>query len=1060
MQSERDREEWQRAAESLLFWIAAFAYAFAIFLLLLPSLKGIPATPFRGVGAVTVAGASKLRDYVSALLFFTLVPLLTVAVERGVRALFARLAPAAAGSRRRLAAAALFALPFWLAPFFYLTTRKEVWGAVLPIVLGAGAAYAVHLVPSRPWLAGLLRRELAPIHALLLTEAAAWILGRSLTTGKLIAHIPTLLLEVVFIALFALLFWSAAIAASRAATLLFGGEGGRWLARIAFGATPLLVLPLLPLARAMPPALPLVLTLGTIVTTLAALLLPVERWGRFARGFVAFVAVPLLLFLFSYTSTAGLSPMDLFHRGESLGPASDYLRGKIPYRDVFVLHGMLENGLLDAQLMKLFGRSAGVGLVRLEILSAAVLPMIWLLGIVLFRSMPLALATVALSLVTSAENQRAILEIVVVILVVAALRGRRGAAFAAGAVAALALFFSLDIGIYSLGGGVATFVAASALVRLRRAEMPGARPLVLLALFAAGAAVGAAPFVSWLAAHGALEAFARDSFGVVPSIIDSVWSVPFPKLGRIFKSGISLQSLADFALGEPIRFVLNPLVIGVALVYLLRRVAGRRVSLDDTLLLGVTLFALLTQRSALGRADFPHQYFAAFLIAPIVVALAIRLAAPVRRLVSDSHPAAAIAATALVLLPLPAVMTALWVPDLVSHRLENTIGFRARMAAGAPVDAAAAEVADRAAAVSAEVRRLVPPGEPIFDFSNQPAFYFLADRPNPTRFYQVPVISPPDLQLEAITALERGRPRLVLRRSPQHFDRFDSLPNDVRAAALARYLDERYVFARSVRGVEIWLRNPYVPPLASVEPYRALANVRPQPQGEWERVYFPGAGSIVGALGEQWTSDLLVYNAARFPVELRLRYLSASGNREAAVIAQPGRAELHRDVVVSMFALPESSGALEIECRGPCPDLRLRNADARKGGGSFQPPLTAADAAHAGSRRPLLSITGATGGEGRRINIGVVNLSLAPARFRVALYDEGGHPAGEAIESTLAEGESMRIADAERAMHASIRETTLVEIAMIEGSALAWASVIDGATGQHELLMARPGEAR
>jgi hypothetical protein len=32
--------------------------------------------------------------------------------------------------------------------------------------------------------------------------------------------------------------------------------------------------------------------------------------------------------------------------------------------------------------------------------------------------------------------------------------------------------------------------------------------------------------------------------------------------------------------------------------------------------------ALLSQRSALGRADFQHQYFAAYLLAPILLLLA------------------------------------------------------------------------------------------------------------------------------------------------------------------------------------------------------------------------------------------------------------------------------------------------------------------------------------------------------------------------------------------------------------------------------------------------------
>ena len=74
--------------------------------------------------------------------------------------------------------------------------------------------------------------------------------------------------------------------------------------------------------------------------------------------------------------------------------------------------------------------------------------------------------------------------------------------------------------------------------------------------------------------------------------------------------------------------------------------------------------------------------------------------------------------------------------------------------------------------------------EPLFDFSNQPALYFFADRPNPTRFFQIPIVSPPRFQKEVIRDLEATRPPLVLRRSPDHLDRFDGLDNRDRAQAV------------------------------------------------------------------------------------------------------------------------------------------------------------------------------------------------------------------------------------------------------------------------------------
>src|SRR5947209_4089758 len=78
-----------------------------------------------------------------------------------------------------------------------------------------------------------------------------------------------------------------------------------------------------------------------------------RRRSRSPWRLAAYVLIPFLVFAISYASSAHITQwVDLFHRGESIGPASDYLRGKTPYIDVFPLHGMLEDGLADAWLME------------------------------------------------------------------------------------------------------------------------------------------------------------------------------------------------------------------------------------------------------------------------------------------------------------------------------------------------------------------------------------------------------------------------------------------------------------------------------------------------------------------------------------------------------------------------------------------------------------------------------------------------------------------------------------------------------------------------------------
>src|SRR5260370_27415381 len=247
--------------------------------------------------------------------------------------------------------------------------------------------------------------------------------------------------------------------------------------------------------------------------------------------------------------------------------------------------------------------------------------------------------------------------------------------------------------------------------------------------------------------------------------------------------------------------MLSPLVIALAAVYCLQRWLRGRLDETDRALLVLLVFAAVTQRTAFGRAEFRHQYFAAFLLGPLIVLLAVLLARRLVLLWSDGHPGTRAFIALMVATSVPLLAILFWIPDLVNSRIDASLHYEARVLRVDP-EPAAERVDDRINAVVAEVRELVPKrSDPIFDFSNQPAFYFFCDRSNPTRFYQVPLMSPRPFQAEVIARLEQTKPKVVLRRSPEGFDTFDGVPNTVRAQAVAAYLDYCYEFYKNLRGV-------------------------------------------------------------------------------------------------------------------------------------------------------------------------------------------------------------------------------------------------------------------
>jgi hypothetical protein len=1042
-------------------WVAAFSLATGVFLTLTLLFRSLPPTEPVAIGLVTIERYSKLRDYLGAALFFLLVPLLTIWLQR----VFARATAKLHDTAEKL----LFAIPFLLSPAFYLTTSKAGWVLFLPAALALTAPRLLHVYRTRTWIRQLFRAELGAYHALLFAEALGWLFFRYIVTGRRIAHIPTLFLEVVFVAMFLAIFWSAAMLIARIAQLGFGHDLDLAFQRIILAALPLVLLPFLAAAW-VPYPYPRTTTIVTmLVIALLAMRIRTPLSPRAAWKLAAWAVFPALIYLFSYVSTAQLSQwIDLFHRGESIGPASDYLRGKVPFRDVFALHGMLEDGLLDAWLMELFGRSLDVAIARTVVVGAFLGVAIWYLGIAVFESIPLALVCVAMGSWTTAENNRTFFQVAAAALFWNALRRKsRASAVFSGLFAGVALFFSYEIGMYSIAGAFAAAIVIW--IASKRVAWTGLAPAQAALFFAIGTALGAAPFAIYLGVNGALDDFAVTSFITIPHIIDAVWSLPFPDIVSTFRVDLNLHTLADFVLWEKFHFIVSPLTIAIALIYSIARWLRRRTDMLDFALLVMTVFATIAQRTAFGRAGFRHQYFAAFLIGPLMVLLAVLLVRALRTLwreggrdgrCDNSGTRAFVVSLGVMTVPVIAVL--FWIPDLINARLHDFIRYAGRIQR-VERDANAETVQWRIDDVTQHVRALTRSGEPVFDFSNQPAFYFFADRPNPTRFYQIPIASPPQFQAEIIRALERTKPKVVIRRSPELFDQFDGVTNDLRAQALAAYLDEMYVFDHNVRGVELWTRRKDAKPRTVAE-YTKLIRVPTTKElvsSGVAQLVFPAVGSLTGVGGSYWQSDLTMHNPFREPIRVSLRFVGGDTGIDRRFTLAPRQTLRWPDVVQNLFGVQGAVGTLWIEHReGRAPVAVVKTSDVAHGArASLEQPLTKRDAATAETDNAELVIVGVppTPPEGRRINVGVVNIGPIPAPFRISARTRTGAEIGTSVASGIPEGQVWLTNDLEGRLGIKLDETMTVRLTAIAGTGVGFATVVTTA-GDAEFIAAIPAE--
>jgi hypothetical protein len=358
-------------------------------------------------------------------------------------------------------------------------------------------------------------------------------------------------------------------------------------------------------------------------------------------------------------------------------------------------------------------------------------------------------------------------------------------------------------------------------------------------------------------------------------------------------------------------------------------------------------------------------------------------------------------------------------------------------------------------AVSAEIDRLTKYNEPIFDFSNQPAFYFFANRPNPTRFYQVPILSPREFQAETIAALERSKPKVIIRTSPEQLDRFDGVPNDLRAQAVSAYIDDCYRFYKSVRGVELWTRLDTASPAPVARYLKRIRLPKPEElvESTRDREVFPLVGNHEGIGGARWVSDLTMHNPFREPISMSLRYVAGGIRIDRRVTLAPRRTVLWPDVARTLFATTDAIGTVWIEHRvGRAPVASVKTYDAAHDThASVEQALTARDSATANGDAAELTIIGiAEPRIPRRVNVGIVNTGTIPATFRISI-------GSRSIEQGVAEDEVWIVPDIEHELGVTIDESMNIRITPIAGTGVAFASVV-ATSGDNQFIAAVPAQ--
>lgn len=498
------------------------------------------------------------------------------------------------------------------------------------------------------------------------------------------------------------------------------------------------------------------------------------------RRIVALFVIPALLYFAFYDSNIH-GPVDLFHEGESLSPASETLRGKLPFRDVYLQHGWGVNLLKTRAAFSLFGASVAAnrrmthGDVSGFLIAASWTGVYFFLYGLFRRKLWILPAFLLLAFADVLINDRHLLCFLSVAMLAAGDGSARLPLFFAGMFAALGVFYSLDTGLYALAIA-AVFIPLNSYGRRLPTETFGRA----VSAYTLGIFVGALPFLTYLVWVGILDEFFRNCYFQV-RYQAVTWGMAPPSPAGLM-GPFENATARNRALYLFVKWYYPAFVYFCVALFVGATLMRRRLQREESILLLVTVMGLVFFRSAMGRADEGHLMYS---IAPFWVLNVCYLERAFlfrRGCEGNDFGRSDARFEKLRRLGLGYPVIGLMIIGLALYfaatcRNGGIVARRARLetwkeknlprcavldipqSGGIKVPPEQAEQIKRTTEL---ICRNSSVDEPIFDFSNQGAYYFLADRANSTSYCQAAYAIPARLQTLMLAELGRVPPALIL----------------------------------------------------------------------------------------------------------------------------------------------------------------------------------------------------------------------------------------------------------------------------------------------------------
>ena len=513
----------------------------------------------------------------------------------------------------------------------------------------------------------------------------------------------------------------------------------------------------------------------------------------------ALLTILVLVALFLSTgNTFRDYPLDTFHEGETLGPATDYIHGKIPYKETVFIHGPYTDPLRGVFAFTLFGKSIGA-LRTMDAVSGIIIPVVFLVMLYFLFSRNVYYTALAFSLYLVINYFRPFgagvhlgsrnLPLFLFILAAALLRDRISVngelrdtrsyilLFFFTFIPTLAFSFSVDRGIF-LTIPATLFIIAFCFLFLQSATIIGST-LMILAGYVAGL------FVFGLAIKGAFLSF-------------------FTYISTLLRyEGIFNGFMYPF---YDIQFLLPVMVIAISVYWLLHR------------------FLSFQATEKMGANEGLNRFFARYFMEIILLLLVgVHYRRPLGR--SDLAHVNGILVTVFVL-GIFIVSRHYILPHLENKHIQTKLigGLSLVLLAGYLVIAVPAtnwarfyrfplNLPDAAFIPKSYVetveylKRNLNEEDDFLTLTSEASWYYFLDKPCPIRFNVIYQAMPPFYQDAIVSDLQTKNVRYILYKNnhwanaPEGYDIKDRLPDVV------SYIHEHFAFFKQIGGNEIWIKT-------------------------------------------------------------------------------------------------------------------------------------------------------------------------------------------------------------------------------------------------------------